>query len=81
MSTLSVLLVGASGAWGQPLVNEFVKQKHEFRRVAILARSESYVSKFDSVKSEGIDIVVGSFLDAKSYEGHSLSSYRHAHLD
>ena len=69
MSDLEVLLIGASGAWGVPLVEEFVAQKASFARVAILARSEEHVSKFESAKKAGIDVVVGSFLDANSYKG------------
>lgn len=81
MSKPRVLLVGASGAWGQPLVNEFIKQKHDFKRIAILARSESQVSKFASAQSAGIDVVVGSTLDAKSYEGLLLALYQSFHID
>lgn len=69
MSSLNILLIGASGAWGVPLVEEFIAQKSSFGRIAILARSSEHASKFDKAKKAGIEVVVGSFLEAKSYEG------------
>lgn len=74
MSDLKVLLVGASGAWGVPLVEEFIAQNASFGRIAILARSEEHVVQFEDAKKRGIDVVVGSFLDAKSYEGNRTRS-------
>ena len=74
MSNLSVLLVGASGAWGAPLVEEFIKQKSAFKRVAILARDSTNTQKFNHAKEQGIDVTVGSLLDAASYKGKRASS-------
>ncbi|KAJ6485236.1 hypothetical protein DFH09DRAFT_1210809 [Mycena vulgaris] len=51
----SVLIIGGSGAVGRPLVDEFLKQKSKFQRIAVLA---------DPAKSSW-----ASFLDAKSYTG------------
>ncbi|KAJ7679335.1 hypothetical protein DFH06DRAFT_1278927 [Mycena polygramma] len=64
----SVLLIGASGSIGAPLVKEFQKQRARFSRVAILA-DPARAHKFAEVQKNGIDVVVGSFLDFKSYEG------------
>lgn len=69
MSDLSVLLIGAGGAWGTPLVEEFIEQSLSFKRIAILARDDKHAQKFSKAKERGIDIVSGSFLDASSYEG------------
>ena len=57
MSTLNVLLIGAGGAWGTPLVDEFIKQKYSFQRIAILARDEKHGEKFAKAKESGIDVV------------------------
>ncbi|KAJ6517979.1 hypothetical protein C8R47DRAFT_960115 [Mycena vitilis] len=64
----SVLLIGASGSLGAPLVKEFQKQRARFARVAILA-DPAKAHKFAEVQENGIDLVVGSFLDSKSYQG------------
>jgi uncharacterized protein YbjT (DUF2867 family) len=64
----SVLIIGAGGAFGRPLVEEFIKQKSHFSRVGILA-DPAKVSKFSDAAAQGIDVVAGSFLDPKSYEG------------
>jgi hypothetical protein len=64
----SVLIIGASGSLGRPLVAEFQKQKSRFARVAILA-DPAKAHKFAEEQKNGIDIVLGSFLDFKSYQG------------
>ena len=65
----SVLLIGASGAFGRPLVEEFIKQLAKFDKVGILA-DPSKVSKFAGVASRGVHVVPGSFVDPKSYTGY-----------
>ncbi|KAF2098630.1 NAD(P)-binding protein [Rhizodiscina lignyota] len=65
----SVLLIGASGAFGRPLVEEFINQLSKFDKVGILA-NPSKVSKFANVASRGIHVVPGSFVDPKSYAGY-----------
>ncbi|KAJ7167087.1 hypothetical protein C8R46DRAFT_1176713 [Mycena filopes] len=65
---LSVIVIGASGAVGRPLMEEFIAQKSQFGRVAVLS-DPSKVARFDEIKAKGIEVVVGSFLEAKSYEG------------
>lgn len=67
--SVSVLLIGAGGALGQPLLQELIRQKEAFKTVAILASSPDRAEKFSWVKEKGVNIVVGSFSDAKSYEG------------
>jgi uncharacterized protein YbjT (DUF2867 family) len=69
MSTVSVLLIGASGAFGQPLLQEFIRQKPSFGRIAVLAANDEKAAKFANVEEDGIEIVVGSFLEATSYAG------------
>ena len=69
MSNLSVLLIGAGGAWGTPLVEEFIKQKDSFKRVAILARDSAHGEKFNHAKERGIEVVAGGLLDSSSYQG------------
>ncbi len=68
MSDQSILLIGASGNLGPYVVNEFLAQKSKFARVAILAE-QSKVEKFDAAAKAGMEIVVGSFLDFKSFAG------------
>ncbi|KAF2172812.1 hypothetical protein M409DRAFT_16772 [Zasmidium cellare ATCC 36951] len=67
--TLSVLLVGAGGAWGRPLLEQFIKQKSSFKRVAVLARDQNHAEKFSDAKAQGVEIVLGSFLDSAPYKG------------
>ncbi|KAL7920307.1 NAD(P)-binding protein [Trichoderma austrokoningii] len=64
----SVLVIGAGGAFGRPLIEEFIKQKSLFSRVGVLS-DPAKVSKFSDFAAQGIDIISGSFLDPKSYEG------------
>ncbi|KAJ7472617.1 hypothetical protein FB451DRAFT_1089490 [Mycena latifolia] len=65
---LSVLIIGASGALGRPLVAEFQKQRSHFARVGILS-DPAKAHKFNNEKKNGIEVVLGSFLDFKSYHG------------
>ncbi|KAJ6466651.1 hypothetical protein DFH09DRAFT_1059716 [Mycena vulgaris] len=64
----SVLIIGGSGAVGRPLVDEFLKQKSKFQRIAVLA-DPTKVSRLADAQAKGAEVVVGSFLDAKSYTG------------
>ncbi|PNP39720.1 hypothetical protein TGAMA5MH_08391 [Trichoderma gamsii] len=64
----SVLVIGAGGAFGRPLMEEFIKQKSSFSRIAILS-DPAKVSKFSDFTAQGIEVISGSFLDSKSYEG------------
>src|SRR5579863_6918039 len=68
MSSQSVLLIGASGYIGRVVAQEFLVQKSKFARVAILADA-SKVNKFADISSQGMEIVVGSFLEASSFKG------------
>ncbi|KAJ6451092.1 hypothetical protein C8R47DRAFT_998646 [Mycena vitilis] len=65
---LSVIVVGASGAVGRPLMEEFLGQKSKFGRVAVLS-DPAKVARFAEIQTRGIDVIVGSFLEAKSYDG------------
>lgn len=64
----SVLLIGAGGNVGTFLVPEFLRQRSKFNRIAILA-DETRVEKFAQAKKDGIEIVVGWFLDVEVYRG------------
>ncbi|KAJ7888507.1 hypothetical protein B0H13DRAFT_1627071 [Mycena leptocephala] len=64
----SVVIIGASGTVGRPLVQEFLKNKTGFGRIAVLA-DPTKVSRFTDVQSQGVEVVVGSFLEANSYKG------------
>ncbi|KAM3072514.1 hypothetical protein ACMFMG_009312 [Clarireedia jacksonii] len=68
MSSQSVLLIGASGFLGRYMTQEFLAQKSKFARVAILA-DPSKVDKFAEVSQQGMEIVVGSFLEPSSFNG------------
>ncbi|GFP55867.1 bifunctional pinoresinol-lariciresinol reductase [Trichoderma asperellum] len=64
----SVLVIGAGGAFGRPLIEEFIKQKPLFSRVGILS-DPAKVSKFSDFAAQGVEVISGSFLDPKPYEG------------
>lgn len=49
-------------------MEEFIKQKSSFSRIAILS-DPAKVSKFSDFTAQGIEVISGSFLDSKSYEG------------
>ena len=66
---LSILLIGAGGAIGTPLVQEFIRQKPSFSRIAILASDASKKAKFAEAEAAGIEVIVGSYLDVSSYKG------------
>lgn len=68
----SVLVIGAGGAFGRPLIEEFIKQKSLFSRVGILS-DPAKVSKFSDFAAQGIEVISGSFLDPKPYEGNSFT--------
>jgi len=65
MADISVLLIGASGALGKPLLDELLRQKSHFKRVAILTTPER-AYKFSNTE---VEVVVGSLYEAKSYQG------------
>jgi len=65
----SVLLIGAGGAFGNPLLDEFMKQKHNFSKIGILS-DPAKVGKFDKFRDVGVEVVKGSYLDAKAYTGY-----------
>ncbi|KAJ7057957.1 hypothetical protein C8F01DRAFT_302598 [Mycena amicta] len=68
MAPPAVLLIGAGGALGRPLVAEFQRQRARFGRVAILS-DPSKVHKFSEDEKNGIEVISGSFLDFKCYQG------------
>jgi uncharacterized protein YbjT (DUF2867 family) len=65
----SVLLIGASGAFGRPLVEEFIVQLGKFEKVGILTE-HSKMDKFAGAALRGIHLVSGSFVDPKAYAGY-----------
>ena len=67
--SISVLIVGAGGAFGQPLLQEFIRQKSAFSSIAVLAATDTKAVNYAWAKEIGVKIVVGSFLQSKSYEG------------
>jgi hypothetical protein len=66
----SVLLIGAGGAFGIPVTQEFIRQKSKFSRTAILSAPEK-VGKFAHLNGQSIEVVAGSFLGGR---GSSLFS-------
>ncbi|KAK7032669.1 NAD(P)-binding protein [Favolaschia claudopus] len=68
MAPPSVLIIGGSGAVGRPLVQEFVNNKEKFGRIGVLSDARK-VSKFSELPNQGVEVVVGSFLEAASYKG------------
>ena len=72
--SVSVLIIGAGGALGQPLLQELISQKAAFKTIAILAANPERADKFEEARAKGVKIVIGSFLDSKSYEGRFIRS-------
>ena len=70
--SVSVLLVGAGGVFGQPLLHELIRQIKSFRSVAILASNAEKAIKFEWAKQKGVEVVIGSFLEGSSYKGQSI---------
>jgi nucleoside-diphosphate-sugar epimerase len=68
MSSQSVLLIGASGYLGHVVAQEFLNQKLKFARIAILAEA-SKVDRFTEISQQGMEIVIGSFLEPSSFKG------------
>ena len=64
----SVLLIGASGALGSPVTDQFVRQKKEFSRIGILTQADR-AAKFEERREQGVDIIVGSLYDKNAYKG------------
>ena len=71
MADISVLLIGASGALGKPLLEKLVRQKKQFRRIAILATPDR-VYKF---KDLDVELIVGSLYDPASYRGQLMMGF------
>ncbi|KAJ7709377.1 hypothetical protein B0H16DRAFT_1745852 [Mycena metata] len=76
--SLFVLVIGASGSVGEPLMKQFQHQR--FRRVAIMS-APSKAHKFSAARSNGIELFLGSFLDFKSYEGSTLQRMQPAMIE
>jgi uncharacterized protein YbjT (DUF2867 family) len=69
MMAPSVLVIGASGTMGKPTVEELLSKKDKFAKIGILA-DPNRASKFDHLKSRGVEVVTGSYLEAKNYTGY-----------
>lgn len=67
--SISVLIVGAGGAFGQPLLEEFIRQRSSFNTIAVLASNKQKRKDFAGLETQGIKIISGSFLDSNSYIG------------
>ena len=67
--SISVLLIGAGGAFGEPLLRELIHQAKNFETIAILASNGEKASKFEWVREKGIKIRIGSFIESSSYKG------------
>jgi uncharacterized protein YbjT (DUF2867 family) len=72
--SISVLIIGASGAFGQPLLQEFIRQKSSFKSIAVLASNSDKAASYTWATEKGIKIVVGSFLDSSSYTGNPYTA-------
>lgn len=67
--SISLLLVGAGGELGQILLQELIRQKSAFGTIAVLAATKEKAATYASAESQGIKVVIGSFLHASSYTG------------
>jgi 5,10-methylene-tetrahydrofolate dehydrogenase/methenyl tetrahydrofolate cyclohydrolase len=73
MDSPSVLIIGASGFIGSPVLKELMRQRTSFSRVAVLTEA-SRVHKFADAQANGVKIVIGSFTDPASFKGTSLTN-------
>ena len=64
----SAIFVGASGNFGPAIVQALLAHKSDFDRIAILAAPEKK-DKFARDKVQGMEIMLGSFTDPKSFKG------------
>jgi len=64
----SVLLLGASGALGAPVAEEFARNLSSFSNVGILT-SPDRATKFEHLKPLGIQIILGSLFEPSIYTG------------
>jgi uncharacterized protein YbjT (DUF2867 family) len=62
----SVLVIGGSGFMGKATVEELLSKSDKFAKIGVLS-DPSRVAKFDGLKSRGVEVVVGSYLEAKNY--------------
>ncbi|EHK98750.1 putative Isoflavone reductase like protein IRL [Glarea lozoyensis 74030] len=68
MPAPSILLLGASGYLGVPLLAEFLTHRSKFSRLAILT-DESRKHKFEDAKAKGVELIIGSYLEPDSFKG------------
>ena len=66
---VSVLIIGAGGTFGKPLVEEFIRQKAAIKGIRILASSAERAEAFTWAREQGVKVLVGSFLDPNSFAG------------
>ena len=69
MAHISVLLVGASGALGKPILEELLRQRPSFARVGILTAPER-AHKFQDVD---VEVITSSLYEPAAYKGGSSS--------
>jgi uncharacterized protein YbjT (DUF2867 family) len=63
----SILVIGGGGFMGTAVTKELLANKDKFDKIAILADPKR-AQKFDSVKSQGVNIIVGSYLNSALYK-------------
>ncbi|KAL7954974.1 hypothetical protein V8C34DRAFT_292935 [Trichoderma compactum] len=72
MSRPSVVIIGASGSVGRPLVDGFLSKADQFSKIGVLS-SPSSAHKFENETARGVDVVVGSFADPACYRGYDIA--------
>jgi len=70
MAQISVLLIGASGALGKPILEELLRQKPSFARLGILTAPERS-HKFQDVD---VEVITSSLYEPATYKGRFPSS-------
>jgi shikimate 5-dehydrogenase len=66
MSSISVLLIGAGGALGRPILEELVRQKSSFTRIAILTTPD----RAHKLQNLGAEVVSSkSLYEPLAYKG------------
>ena len=64
----SVIVVGASGNFSPAIVQALLAHKSDFDGIAILA-VPGKKDKFAKDKAQGMEIMLGSFIDPNSFKG------------
>lgn len=66
MSSISILLIGAGGALGRPILEELIRQQSSFARIAVLTTFD----RAHKLQNLGVEVISSNSLyDPVAYKG------------